>query len=137
MAVVRPSVNEATLDRSVTPIPVIPTLYPGELGGSIIVHNHITINIHSADFREFSTKMDELLGHLRGSNEISGEVREKLIAEMTAGTGILKSPKPDPNIIELYLKRPLMFIMEKGAGAVIAKLAADLLALLGKVTGLW
>jgi hypothetical protein len=133
------SPNEVTLDTNVTraTIPIIPTLYPTDPSGAITVHNHITVNIHNADFREFSTKMDDLLGHLQRSNEISGELRDKLVSELTAGMAILKSPKPDPKIIDLYLKRPLMFIGEKAAGTVVGKVAAALLALLGKVTGLW
>jgi hypothetical protein len=82
------------------------SLYPGELSGPITVHNHITININGVDGREFAAKMDELLGHLRHSNEISGEVRDKLLGELTAGMAILKSPKPDPKMIDLLLKRP-------------------------------
>jgi hypothetical protein len=35
------------------------------------------------------------------SNEIAGEVRDKVVAEMNAGMTILKSPKPDPRVIEI------------------------------------
>jgi hypothetical protein len=128
-----------TVDASVTRgvIPIVPTLYPGELSGSITVHNHITININGVDGREFTAKMDGLLDHLRRSNEISGEVRDKVIAELTAGMAILKSPKPDPNMIDLLLKRPLTFIALTASGAIIAKLATEMLPLLGKLTGMW
>jgi hypothetical protein len=130
---------KTTLDMSVdrAAIPIVPTLYPGEPSGPITVHNHITININGVDGREFTAKMDELLGHLRRSNEISDEVQEKLLAELTAGMAILKSPKPDPKMINLLLKRPLAFIGEKGAGTIIGSLATALLALLGRLTGLW
>src|SRR5262249_38931543 len=59
------SVNEATPQ---------PTLYPTEPGGTVIVHNQITINIHSTDFREFNKTVGELLQELRRSrsNEIAG-----------------------------------------------------------------
>jgi hypothetical protein len=81
--------------------------------------------------------MDELLGHLLRSNEISGEVRDKLIAELSAGMEILKSPKPDPNMIDLLLKRPLTFIALTASAAIIGKLATEMLPLLGKLTGMW
>jgi hypothetical protein len=118
-------------------IPIIPTVYPTEPSGPITVHNHITINIHGADFREINAEMGKLLDELPRSNVISGETREKLIAELTAGMVIAKSPKPDPRLIDLLLKRPLMFIAEKGAGAVVGALATALLGLLGRATGLW
>ena len=103
----------------------------------IVVYNHITVNLDSDAFREFDAKMGELIGLMRQSNEIAGETRDKLIAEITAGIAILKSPKPDPKMVELLLKRPLVFIAEKAGGAVISVVAVAALALLGKVTGMW
>jgi hypothetical protein len=114
---------------------ISPTVYPQETGDTIIVQNHLTIYIHGTDFRELNAKMDELLTALRGSNEIAGEVRDKLIAEMTAGMAILKSPKPDPKMIDLLIKRPLTFIIEKGSGAIIGTLAIGAMMALGKIMG--
>jgi hypothetical protein len=118
-------------------ISIVPTLYPAEPTGAVIVQNYVTINIHSTEFREFSGNIDEMLAELRRSNEIAGEVRDKLLAEITAGMAILKSPKPDPRLIDLFLKRPLAYIADKGAGVVIGVAATGALALLGKITGLW
>ncbi len=121
-------------------IPIVPTLYPGEPTGTVLVQNHITINVDSTEFREFSAKVDEVLTELRRSNEFAGaagQVRDQLLAEITAGMAILQSPKPDPKLIDLFLKRPLLYIADKGAGVVIGAAATAALALLGKATGLW
>jgi hypothetical protein len=69
--------------------------------------------------------------------EFSGMTRDQLIAEIKAGRALLEAPKPDPKLIELLLKRPLMFIADKGGGALIGAAAAAALALLGRLTGLW
>jgi hypothetical protein len=65
-------------------VPIVPTLYPEEPGGAVIVHNHITVNINGADFAEFSAKIDELLVCIGGSNEMSPEVRAKTAGERPA-----------------------------------------------------
>jgi hypothetical protein len=126
-------------DVTVVPAPIliVPTIYPQEPSGEVIVHNHITINLRRAEFGELNEKLDEIIALLRRSNEISGEVRDQLITEITAGKVLLTAPKPDPKLIELLLKRPLMFIAEKAAGAVIGATAVAALALLGKLTGAW
>ncbi|MGP0095212.1 MAG: hypothetical protein ACLPKB_35455 [Xanthobacteraceae bacterium] len=118
-------------------ISILPTLYPEDPGGAVIVQNHVTINIDSAPFHELSAKLDEVCDLLRQSNAIAGETQEKLIAEIAAGITLLKSPKPDPKMIDLLLKRPLMFIVERGSGAIVGAAAAGALALLGRLTGMW
>src|SRR5262249_50577691 len=87
------------------------------------VQNQITINIHSTEFRKFEAKLDELLEAIRRSNEISGEVRDQLKAEITAGRTLLKAPKVDRGWIDLLLMKPLKYIADKGGSAVIGKLA--------------
>jgi hypothetical protein len=115
-------------------IPIIPTLYPREPDAAVIVQNHLTINVRSDEFRELNGKLGELLSLLRRSNEISGEVRDQLAAEIAAGKALLCAPKLDPSLIELLLKRPLTL---KAAGAAIGAIAVAALGLLGKLTGLW
>jgi len=130
----------ASLDTNVTraTIPIVPTLYPVEpANGAIMVQNFITIDTSSIEFREFNEKIGDLIKQIQRSNEISGEVREKLIAEMVAGIEILKSPKPDPNLIDLLLRRPLVYVADKAAGAIISALATAALLALGKLTGLF
>jgi hypothetical protein len=124
--------------RYVPPLYTIaPTIYPEEPSGTITVENHITINIGSRDFRELCTIMEELRDELRRSNQIAGEVREKLIGEMEAGMAILRTPKPDPKMVDMLLVGPLKYIGDKAAGPVIGALALAALAALGKVTGLF
>jgi hypothetical protein len=131
--------RRTTLETSVirAAIPIIPTLYSGEPSGGITVQNYITINVRTAEFIELNNKLNELLGLLRRSNEISGEARDQLIAEIKAGRALLEAPKADPKLLDILLKRPLMFIGKTGSGAIIGVTATAALALLGKVTGLW
>ena len=120
-----------------TTIQIIPTLYPDHPDGNIIVPNHIEIDTTNEDFSAFLKSMTDLTAQLERSNEIAGETREKLLAELSAGLTILKSPKPDPNIVDLFLKRPLGFVIEKFASAAVDNVAISALALLGKITGFW
>ncbi len=128
-------VAEATVIPA--PVPIVPTVYPQGPGGAVIVQNHITININSTEFRELNSKLDDVIGLLRSSNEISGEVRDQLIAEIRAGQALLEAPKPDPELIDILLKRPLLFIGKTASGAVIGATATAALALLGRLTGVW
>jgi hypothetical protein len=123
----------ADTPSATVPILIVPTIYPQEPGGTITVQNYITININSDEFRAFEGKMSQLLAEMGKSNAIAGEVRDKLNAEIGAGMTILKSPKPDRRVIEVWLLRPLRYIVEKAAGAVIGKLAGYALEMLGRV----
>jgi hypothetical protein len=118
-------------------VSIPPTLYPTDPFGAVLVQNHITININSVEFRELNSKLDELISLLGISNEISGEARDQLIAEIRAGRALLEAPKVDPKLIELLLKRPLTYLADKAAGALIGAAAATAIALLGRLTGLW
>jgi hypothetical protein len=118
-------------------VPIIPTVYPSDpTAGTIIVQNYITITDRAA-LEEFNSKMTELCELMRRSNEIAGETRDKLLGEIAAGMALLNAPKPDPKMIQLLLRRPLMYVSEKAAGAIIGALAVTALGLLGKATGLW
>jgi hypothetical protein len=97
-------------------ISIVLTIYPADPGGSITVQNYIAINVRSADFRKLDDTMGQLLAELRKSNEIAGEVRDKLVAEMQAGMTTIKSPKPDRRAIEIWLLRPLKYIFDKRQG---------------------
>src|SRR5262249_37981991 len=118
-------------------VSIPPTLYPADPFGAVLVQNHITININSVEFRELNSKLDEIISLLRTSNEISGEAWDQLIAEIRAGRALLEAPKVDPKLIELLLKRPLTYLADKAAGALIGAAAATAIALLGRLTGLW
>jgi hypothetical protein len=63
-----------------------PTQYPSDpTGGTIVVQNFISIDSGGEQFREFNDKIGELLVELGKSNRFSGEVGEKLVAEIEAG----------------------------------------------------
>jgi hypothetical protein len=53
------------------PITITPTVYPEQPTGSVVVNNYVTINIQSIEFHQFEATLDDLLDHLRGSNQIS------------------------------------------------------------------
>jgi hypothetical protein len=118
-------------------ISITPTIYPDDPTQQITVENHITINIHSADFRELNANITELLAELRRSNTMAGETGAKLMGEIEAGMAILRAPKPDPKMVELLLARPLKYIADKAAGPVIGACALAALAALGRLTGLF
>lgn len=114
-------------------VPVTPTVYPDSPHGTIIVQNQITINIHSAEFIRFDKNLEALIGELHRSNEISGEVREQLVSEMWAGREILGAPKPQRDLIERLLIKPLKWLIEKSGSAMVSKLAGDALEWLLKM----
>ena len=117
------------------PVPVTPTVYPDSPGGTIIVHGNVTINFESADFKTFNVTMDALVKQMQvgRSNEISGEVCAQLLSEMTAGRELLRGPKPSRDLIELLLVRPLKWLAEKAALAIVGTLAGEALDLLLKM----
>ena len=113
--------------------PISPTFYTESPQGTVIVQNHVTINIQGVEFREFDKAMKALIGELRQSNEISGEVRDQLLSELRAGSEIITGPKPQRGLIDLLLVRPLKWLAEKSGSAIIQKLALDALQLLLKM----
>jgi hypothetical protein len=115
------------------PLTVVPTLYPAQPSGPIVVDNYITINANSIEAREFFTRFDALLAELKRSNEISGEIRDQLKSEMDAGKSLLSAPKVNRSLVEMLLVRPLKWLAEKAGSAVITKLAGDALEWLLKL----
>ena len=124
-----------TTDAIVIPAPILitPTAYPANPQGTIIVQNHITINIQSDNFKQFNGIMGGLLDELRRSNEISGEVRDQLLSEMRAGREILNGPKPQRGLIDSLLVKPLKYLIENAGSTIIGKLAGAALDWLLKV----
>jgi len=115
------------------PVPITPTVYPDSPQGTITVQNHITINIQSAEFSRFDKNLEALIGELLGSNEISGEARDQLVCELWAGREIIGAPKPQRDLIDLLLVRPLKWLIEKSGSAMVSKLASDALGWLIKM----
>jgi hypothetical protein len=115
------------------PVPITPTVYPDSPQGTITVQNHITINIQSAEFSRFDKNLEALIAELHGSNEISGEVRDQLVSELWAGREIIGAPKPQRDLVDLLLVRPLKWLIEKSGSAMVSKLAGDALGWLIKM----
>ena len=115
------------------PVPITPTVYPDSPQGTITVQNHITINIQSAEFSRFDKNLEALISELLGSNEISGEVRDQLVCELWAGREIIGAPKPQRDLIDLLLVRPLIWLIENSGSAMVSKLAGDALVWLIKM----
>ena len=115
------------------PVPITPTVYPDSPQGTITVQNHITINIQSAEFSRFDKNLEALIGELLGSNEISGEARDQLVCELWAGREIIGAPKPQHDLIDLFLVRPLIWLIENSGSAMVSKLAGDALVWLIKM----
>jgi hypothetical protein len=109
------------------PVPITPTVYPDSPQGTIIVQNFVTINGGSVEFRNFNSTMNGLVNRLSVSNEISGDVRDQLLAEIAAGREILKAPKANRDLIKLLLIEPLTFLAKTVASSVIGTLAGEAL----------
>lgn len=116
-----------------SPVPITPTIYPDSPQGAIIVQNFITIDVRGVDYRNFEKHIGALVDELRKSNEIAGEVRDKLLADMTAGRAILSGPKPDRNLVQLLLVLPLKWIALVAVGGIIGDHASQALDALLKL----
>jgi hypothetical protein len=77
--------------------------------------------------------MNGLVNQLSESNEISGDLRKQLLAEIAAGREVLKAPKANRDLIKLLLIEPLTFIAKAVAGSVIGILAGEALEWLMKM----
>jgi hypothetical protein len=130
-----------TSDAAINPfvltaaVPVRPTVYPDSPDETVIVQNYITINAESVEYNNFDITMDALVQQLQvgRSNEISGDVCAQLLSEITAGRDLLKGAKPNRDLIEHLLIRPLKWLAEKAAGAILGTIAGEALDLLLKM----
>jgi hypothetical protein len=125
--------HDETISAPPVGLTVVPTPYPADPSAPLVVHGYLRVDFASVEYAEFNSKLDELLTHLRRSNEIAGEVRDQLIAEMQAGRTILESPRPDPNLIKALLISPLQFIMGAAAAGVIGDYAIQALHYLSQL----
>jgi hypothetical protein len=105
-------------------------VYPENPNGMLIVQNFVTINVNGTEFQQFNAKIGDLIEALRGSNEIGGEVRAKLVAEITGGQALVKGPKPQRSLIEILLLNPLKAILVIAGSTIIGELATEALHLL-------
>jgi len=120
----------AELTLTSKPVTIVPTPYPDDPTSPLVVQGFVHIDTRSAAFIEFSAKIDELTGLLTKSNEIAGDTRDQLLAEIKAGMSILTAPKPDRNLIEALLERPLLWVAGVAGTGIIGGLAYDAVQLL-------
>jgi hypothetical protein len=119
--------------RLLEAVSMVPTDYSADVSGTVVINNnntYVTINFNGAPGGEFLAKFDELLEQLKQSNKPSPEAKAQLTAEMKAGVEYAKAPKASRAVIDLLLVHPLKTLAEKFEGALIGKLAAQLLELL-------
>jgi hypothetical protein len=114
-------------------VSVIPTLYPDSPTGPITVQNFVTIDVQTPEFARFKNNLEALVAELSQSNRVSEEVRQQLLSELKAGRELIKAPKPQLDLLNLLLIKPLEFLIEKSDSAIIAKLAHDALEWLLKL----
>jgi hypothetical protein len=57
----------------------------------------------------------------------SGEVRDQLVSELRAGSEIITASKPQRDLVDVLLLKPLKWLAEKSGSAMVSKLAADAL----------
>lgn len=112
-----------------------PTIYPTPPGDTVTVEDPVSINVHSAEFRDFVASLDRLTEAIQQSNEISVETRQQMMAELKAGGEYLKASKPSRKVVTLLLVVPLTAVATLAANTVVqeaAKLAFKaLLKLIG------
>ncbi len=122
--------GRAELELVPASVTIIPTPYPPDPGIPLVVHGFLQIDTRSAAFVEFGEKIDQLTEALTRSNEIAGNIRDQLLAEIKAGMSILAAPKPDPNLIKVLLEYPLLWIASAAGTGIIGGLAYEAVHLL-------
>jgi hypothetical protein len=89
------------------PVTVLPTPYPANLTGPLVVPDYLQVDTKSKEFREFNKRLDKIIELLGKSNAIAGDTRQQLIAEIKAGRELLASPRPNRGLVILLLQNPL------------------------------
>jgi hypothetical protein len=92
----------------------------------------VTIGDNSREQKETLTKIDGLIEAVQQTNEYPGdpEDKEQTIAELSAARTLFKAAKVRVAAVNAVLKPKLLWLTEKFAGAIIGKLAGDLLSYL-------
>jgi hypothetical protein len=117
-------------DPPYAPLTIVPTVYPAPPGDTVTVEDPVSINLGSAEFREFKETIGRLCTAIEQSNQTSREVADKLVAELQAGLKIIEGPKPSRKLLGLLLVGPLLTaagMFAPGFVGELAKHAADLL----------
>jgi hypothetical protein len=90
----------------------------------------VQVDKRSPEFAELSSKLDEVIRLLGQSNQIVGETRDQLIAEIGAGRLVLASPRPDRSLVQTRLVHPLTWIIAAAGAGIVGTCASDALHLL-------
>jgi hypothetical protein len=121
---------QSALVMTVPPTLIAPTIYPAPPGDTVTVEDAVSINLGSAEFRDFKETIERLCVAIEQSNQASREVGQQLVAEFQAGLKIIEAPKPSRKLIMILLMHPLGATATIFAGGLVAELgrhAADLL----------
>jgi hypothetical protein len=120
----------AELTLTPKPVTIVPTPYPADPAAPLVISGYVRIDVRSAEFGELNAKLDELIRLVGQSNQIAGETRDQLFAEIQAGRTILAAPKPDRNLIEALLVHSLTWIVAAAGSGIIGECANEALHLL-------
>ncbi|MGC2414585.1 MAG: hypothetical protein WA459_18050 [Stellaceae bacterium] len=126
----RAGFDQAPFAQPDAPLTIVPTIYPAAPGDTVTVEDPVSINLGSAEFREFKETIGRLCTAIEQSNQTSREVADKLVAELQAVLKIIEGPKPSRKLIGLLLVGPLLTaagMFAPGFVGELAKHAADLL----------
>jgi hypothetical protein len=89
----------------------------------------VTIGDNSPEQRETLTKIDALIEAVKQTNDYPGdpEDKEQTIVELSAARKLFEAAKVRVAAVSTVLKPKLMWLADKFTGAIIGKLAGDLL----------
>lgn len=122
--------GRAELTLTPAPLTIVPTPYPREATGPLVVFGSPQIDTRSSDFRELNAKLDQIIDLLAGSNQFAVETRNQLDAEIQAGKALLSAPKPNTNLLKVLLIHPLTFLAGAAASGIVSNLAVQALHLI-------
>jgi hypothetical protein len=109
---------------------IVPTPYPDDPAAELPIQDYVRVDLASATVQAFNAKLDEILDELQRSNTITGEIRDRLSAELRAGRILLDAPKPNRTLVDLLLVTPLKYLASQAGPAIIGALASEALRLL-------
>jgi hypothetical protein len=89
----------------------------------------VSIGHNSPEQKQVLEKIDELVAAVEKTNDFPGDSEDKelVVAELSAGRRLLQAANVRVAAVRETLQPALKWILEKGAGAAIGKLAGDLL----------
>jgi hypothetical protein len=88
----------------------------------------VTLGHNSPEQKQALAKLDELVEAVKQANDLPGspEDKEQILAELSAGRRLLEAAKVRVTAVRETLQPAVKWILEKGAGAMIGKMAGEL-----------